>query len=149
MDIQEVCFEDLPAILELQKTCYTENAKRYNDFDIPPMQQTLTDLLAEFKESIILKAVVDDKIIGSIRAYQKNGTCYVGRVIVHPEFQNQGIGSKLLIKIEDYFENATRFELFTGFRDEKNLYLYQKLGYEIFYKKKVTENLEMVFLEKH
>lgn len=148
MDIEEAGLEDLPKILELQKICYTENAERYGNYDIPPIQQTLSELEEEYNDSIILKAIEDNKLVGSIRACQKNGTCHVGRVVVHPDYQNQGIGSKLMNKIEEYFKVIKRFELFTGFKDEKNLYLYQKLGYKIFRKEQVAENLEMVFLEK-
>ena len=80
MEIENVELIDLPSILELQKLCYQENAERYNDFKISPLVQTIDDLKEEFKYCIILKAEDDLKIIGSIRAFEKNGTCYIGRI---------------------------------------------------------------------
>ena len=99
MRIKEAEFQDLQTILELQKLCYEENAERYNDFNIPPMVQTLEEIQDEFKNNIILKAENVSKIIGSVRAYEKNGICYIGRLIVHPDFQNKGVGAKLMAAI--------------------------------------------------
>jgi hypothetical protein len=59
-----------------------------------------------------------------------------------------GIGRKLMAEIETVFPTAKRFELFTGHKSERNLYLYRKLGYEIFKQQPVNEKLSFVFLEK-
>ena len=83
-----------------------------------------------------------------MRAYEKEGTGYIGRLIVHPDFQNQGIGTKLIHKIEAIFQDAKRYELFTGHKSKRNLYLYQKLGYKKFKTEKINENLKLVYLEK-
>ena len=76
-----------------------------------------------------------------MRAFAEQGTCYIGRLIVHPDFQNQGTGTKLMNKIERLFNNSKRFELFTGHKSKWNIYFYQKLGYRIFMTKKITDNL--------
>lgn len=148
MEILAAQPEDLPEILELQRVCYTENAQRYNNFNIQPLTQTLQDFESEIKECTILKAVDQSKIVGSVRAFEKGGTCYIGKLIVHPDFQNKGLGRMLMNRLEMEFENALRFELFTGFRDEKNLYFYQKIGYIPFKQASVTDNLSLVYLEK-
>ena len=92
--------------------------------------------------------MINKRIIGSVRGYEDNNTCYVGRLIVHPAFQNQGYGTKLMAKIESIFKNVERYEIFTGYKDVKNLYLYQKLGYKKFKIEKVNENLFFEYLEK-
>jgi ribosomal protein S18 acetylase RimI-like enzyme len=72
-------------------------------------------------------------IIGSVRAYTKNDTCYINRLIVLPKYQNKGIGKALMSEIENQFKNnVARYELFTGSRDPRNLYLYSQLGYKSF-----------------
>lgn len=63
--------------------------------------------------------------------------------MVHPLKQGQGIGTKLLLEIEKQYQNQ-RYELFTSTRSEKNIALYQKLGYKIFDEKQVTEELRFV-----
>jgi ribosomal protein S18 acetylase RimI-like enzyme len=148
MEILKAQSDDLPEILELQKLCYTENANRYNNFDIQPLTQTLPDIENEYKKCTILKSLHQSKIVGSVRAFEKEGTCYIGKLIVHPDYQNKGIGRMLMNSLELEFGNAKRFELFTGFRDEKNLYFYKKIGYSQFKQVKVNDNLSLVYLEK-
>ena len=106
-------------------------------------------LRRKFEDQIFLKALVDDgKIIGSVRAYIRQGTCFIGRLIVHPDFQNQGIGTSLMHDIERRFTEAGRFELFTGHLSKRNMYIYQKLGYREFKRETVNKNLELVYMEK-
>lgn len=138
---------DLEEILKLQKLAYQENAIRYNDFAIQPLTQTLEGLKKESEGSIILKVVEDRMIVGSVRAFEKNGSCYIGKLIVHPGYQNRGIGKKLMKAIEKCFEGV-RFELFTGHLDEKNLAFYEKMGYRRFKEEKIHDALRFVFFEK-
>lgn len=116
--------------------------------DIPPLKQTLTDVENEFQKGIILKALDEDKtIIGSVRAFCDNGTVYIGKLMVHPLKQGQGIGTKLLLEMEKQYSDQ-RYELFTSTRSEKNITLYQKLGYKIFDEEQITEELRFVYMEK-
>lgn len=151
MTIKEVEFKDLACILELQKLCYQENAKRYNDFNIQPLTQTIKELEKDFnaKDHLILKVEDDSKIIGSIRGFVKNNICYIEKVIVHPDYQNKGLGTKLLTEIENRFDHVEKYELYTGFKDEKNIYFYKKSGYNIFKEETINENLKFVFMEKY
>ena len=50
--------------------------------------------------------------------------------------------------IELIFKDCNRFELFTGFKSEKNFHLYNKLGYKEFKQQKLNDNLVLVYLEK-
>jgi ribosomal protein S18 acetylase RimI-like enzyme len=148
MEIERAIISDAEEILSLQKLAYRSEAEIYNDFNIPPLVQTLESIEKDFENQYFLKAVMDGKIIGSVRAYTKEGTCYIGRLIVHPDFQNRGIGTDLMNEIERIFNTRRRFELFTGDKSERNLYFYQKLGYKIFKKAKITDQTMIVYLEK-
>ena len=148
MMIERAVTDDAEAILALQKLAYRSEAEIYNDFTIPPLTQTLEGIKKDFENQFFLKAIIDGKIIGSVRAFVKEGTCYVGRLIVHPDFQNRGIGTHLMNRIEKDFKEAKRFEIFTGHKSERNLYLYQKLGYQPFKSVKANEKLTIVYLEK-
>jgi ribosomal protein S18 acetylase RimI-like enzyme len=149
MTIIKAGVEDAGEILRLQKLAYQSEARIYNDNTIPPLVQTAEEIEADFNSQVFLKAVTDSgKIVGSVRICLDQGTCKIGRLIVHPDSQNRGIGTRLLKEIERRFENAGRFELFTGHRSERNLHLYRKLGYRIFRSEKVSESLTLVYLEK-
>jgi ribosomal protein S18 acetylase RimI-like enzyme len=150
MFIEQAKVEDAEEILKLQKLAYQSEAEIHRDFSISPLIQSIQEIEAEFENRIFLKALVDDeKIIGSVRAYESQGTCFIGRLIVHPDFQNQGIGTSLMHEVERRFGDAKSFELFTGHLSKRNLYLYQKLGYEAFNREKVNENLVLVYMEKN
>jgi ribosomal protein S18 acetylase RimI-like enzyme len=149
MEITKANFEDLPQILNLQKTAYLSEAKLLNNYSIQPLTQTLEEVENEFPKKIILK-LTDDKnneIIGSVRSYEENGCVYVGKLMVHPDYQNKGLGSSLLKAIESYYQNKT-FELYTSSKSEKNINLYKKNGYKEFKREKATDDLEMVFFKK-
>ena len=139
---------DLKDILELQKLSYQQEAHIYNDYNIPPLKQTYDEILNEYDKMTILKAVKDNKIVGSVRAYENNNSCYIGRLIVHPDFQNDGVGTNLMKTIESKFPNVNRFELFTGYKSDKNLYLYKKLGYEEYKRENLSDSIIIVYLEK-
>jgi ribosomal protein S18 acetylase RimI-like enzyme len=146
--ITKAIIDDAEEILKLQKLAYQIEAKRYNNFEIPSLKQTLEELKKQFKDHIILKAVSNGKIIGTVRAYEKDGTCFIGRLAVQPEIQNQGIGTALMKEIEEYYTPG-RYELFAGTESENNIHLYKKLGYNI-YKKDAYEcgDINIYYMEK-
>jgi len=139
---------DAEEILQLQKTAYLIEAERYHDYTIHPLRQTLAEIKEQVKTMIVLKAVSDGNIVGTVRAYKESETCYVGKLAVLPEKQNQGIGTALMQAIEKYFR-PKRFELFVGSKSDNNINLYQKLGYTP-YKSSRYEcgNIEILYMEK-
>ncbi|MCL4501369.1 MAG: GNAT family N-acetyltransferase [Deltaproteobacteria bacterium] len=140
---------DVTAILALQKLAYQSEARLYDDFSIPPLLQTLEELQQEFTHKTVLKATRGPIIIGSVRGFQQNGTCFLERLIVHPDHQSRGLGSALVRRLEGAFPEARRAELFTGHKSERNIRLYERLGYRIFRQEPVTANLSFVFMEKN
>jgi ribosomal protein S18 acetylase RimI-like enzyme len=149
MFIQRADLQDAAEILALQKTAYLSEAAIYDDYAIPPLVQTLEEMGDDLRTQVVLKVVIGDKIVGSVRAYQEQETCHIGRLIVHPDVQSRGIGTRLMHEIEVAFGGVRRFELFTGSRSERNLYLYRKLGYEPFKRQQISDAVTIVFLEKH
>ena len=148
MLIELADISDAQEILDLQKLAYQSEAALYHDYTIPPLTQSLEQMQEDLRKQVVFKATLDGKIIGSVRGYLRDGTCYIGRLIVHPEFQNRGIGTSLMKTIEQHFAQAQRYELFTGDRSERNLHLYHKLGYRVFRQEKLTDRTTIVFLEK-
>jgi GNAT superfamily N-acetyltransferase len=146
--ISSASFDDLESILILQKLAYQQEAKIYQDWSIPPLTQTLPEIQAEFGSCCFLKAEYSRAIVGSVRANLEGGTCSIGRLIVHPDFQHHGLGARLLYAIEEKFSSADRYELFTGARSEGNLRFYTKLGYRNYQTKFVSPGLTLIFLEK-
>jgi len=138
---------DLEEILILQKLAFQSEAALYDDYNIAPLLQTIEELRAEAADSLILKATADRRIVGSVRACRKEGTCSLGRLVVHPDYQNQGIGQRLVQAIQSCFSSC-RIELFTGSLSEKNLALYEKMGYRRFKTEETKPGQQMIYMEK-
>jgi ech hydrogenase subunit C len=162
---------DAPEILALQKVAYQSEAEIYGDDSLPALQQSLEQLQGDFDHApqpppngeeavvsatttkpapaVFLKAVVNGKIIGSVRGFQSNGTAHLSRLIVHPYFRGRGIGKKLLLSIEQAFPSAKRFEAYTGHKSKRNLNTLAKLGYTVYKNQPSTPTITWVYLEKH
>ena len=141
--------DDAPEILSLQKMAYQSEAELYNDFAMSPLRQTLEDMQQDFREMVFFKAVMNGQIVGSIRGYLEGDSCFLSRQIVHPVYQNLGIGGKLMREIEEYFSvTAKRYEIFTGQKSKRNIYFFEKHGYKIFKTTKVSNVRDRVYLQK-
>lgn len=141
--------DDLEAILELQKECYQTEAILHNEFNIPPLTQTLASIKEEFNQgTLFLKGMVNNQLIASVRGNIDASTAHIGRLMVKKEFQNQKLGQLLMKEIENKFIHCNRYELFTGFKSEKNIGLYKKIGYTEFKREHINTNITLVYLEK-
>ncbi|MCP4763760.1 MAG: GNAT family N-acetyltransferase [archaeon] len=149
MIIREANLEDAKTILEIQKLAFSIQGKLYNDNNLPPLIQSIEELEVDFLKYTFLIAILNKRIVGSVKVEEKeDNSCSIGRLIVHPDFQNKGIGTKLMHSVEEFFNNNERFELFTGHKSEKSLYLYNKLGYRELKIEKVNDYLNHIYLEK-
>lgn len=140
---------DASTILALQKLAYLSEARLYDDPALPPLTQTLESLIEELAASVALRALDGTRLAGSVRARESDGICHVGRLVVHPDSQGRGIGTMLMLEIERAFPAAARFQLFTGSRSERNIRLYERLGYVRSHEKVVSPSVTLVFMEKH
>jgi GNAT superfamily N-acetyltransferase len=127
--ISKAAITESEEILRLQKIAFITEGELYNNFNIEPLTQTIDSIKSDFSSYTFLKAEVDDKIIGSVKAIEKNGACSIGKLFVIPEFRNKGIGKMLMQGIEKEFSNALKYEIFTGSKSEHNIKFYASLGY--------------------
>ena len=147
MTISKAQYNDLQEILDLQYLAYQSEAALFKDKNIPPLRETIEEVTEEYNNGTILKMVSGEKIIGSVRAHEQNGSVYIGKLMVHPDHRCRGFGSMLLDEIEKYYPGK-RYELFTSTRSEDNIRLYQKHGYKIFDRKEISDELVFVYMEK-
>ncbi|MED1865745.1 GNAT family N-acetyltransferase [Fictibacillus nanhaiensis] len=146
--IKKATVFDAAEILALQKMAYVSEAELYDNFNIEPLKQSVADVEESIRLNHVLKYVYNGNIIGSVKAHEAGGTCYIGKLMVHPDFQNRGIGRKLVKEIEQLFAGY-RYELYTGSKSFKNISFYEKLGYKAFKTQKLDfEETIFVFMEK-
>ncbi len=163
---------DAGEILALQKVAYQSEAELYGDQSLPALQQTLEELEHDFERHpageasapgppstgadadadgdrvVFIKAVVNGKIIGSVRGYAVADTAYLSRLMVHPYFRGRGIGRKLLREIEQAFPQCRRFETKTGHQSKRNHFQLGVLGYRQFKTEPFNPSITWFYFEK-
>jgi GNAT superfamily N-acetyltransferase len=120
---------DASEILSLQKRAFQSEAKRYDNYEIAPLKQTLDEIVNDFIAYTFLKAMSGEKIVGAVKFRKIENKCWIGRVIVEPALQRKGIGTILLEKIEAIVPDAAEYFLFTGSDSPDNIAFYKKSGY--------------------
>jgi N-acetylglutamate synthase-like GNAT family acetyltransferase len=147
--IRQATTADAVAILAMQKEAYQSEAELYGEANVPPLHQTPEEMIRDIQTMMVLVGSHDAEIVGSVRVrLDEKKTAHVGRLIVQPDCQNQGLGRRLLAEIETAVPDAKRFELFTGHKSLKNLHLYQKAGYVEFDRKTAGSDLTLIYLRK-
>ena len=139
---------DAAELHELQRLAYRSEAELCGDWNIPPLVEPLAATERALADMVVLKAMLGGRIVGSVRGRMVGATCNVGRLIVHPDNQGHGLGTRLMLELEAALPQAKRFELFTGENSARNLHLYAKLGYRAFRTEPLSPQVMLVFLEK-
>lgn len=135
--------QDLQEILNLQHLAYQSEVMLQKKTSIPPLTQILPEMQQEFEKGIFLKAVDDNNtIVGAVRAYSENDILYIRKLIVHPDLQGQGVGTKLLEEIERICPHL-RCETFTSSKSERNIRLFERLGYSILKEQEISDGLKL------
>jgi Ni,Fe-hydrogenase III small subunit/N-acetylglutamate synthase-like GNAT family acetyltransferase len=147
--IQQAEPGDVPEILALQKVAYQSEAEVYGDQSLPALHQTLSDMDSDLGRMLFLKAVVNGKIIGSVRGYTSTDTAHVSRLIVHPYFRGRGVGRRLVNELERHFDSVRRYEAFTGHKSKRNLETFGRLGYVVYKTEPYSPTVTWVYLQKN
>ena len=148
MNIQPVRQQDLSEILAVQKAAFEAEAQLVNDWNIPPLTQTLDELADDWSQGIMLKAVNEDgTIVGTVRGHMAPDGFYIGRLAVQPQWQGRGCGSALLEAMIGRAE-SNRLVLFTSTKSKRNLRLYERFGFRPFKKSTTATGVPLVWLEK-
>ena len=123
--------DDAGELLTLQWAAYVPEAIRYHDLAMPPLTQTLGELHSELADPDVIALGVREngRLIGSVRMHRVGDAARLSRLIVAPDRQGEGLGSRLLLAAESVFPTTTAITLFTGEFSERTLELYHRHGY--------------------
>ncbi|WP_433468686.1 GNAT family N-acetyltransferase [Spirillospora sp. CA-128828] len=141
---------DAGEVMTVQRAAYVAEAQLYGDPFIPPLVESAEQLRKVLSgDAVVLKAVLDGRVVGAVRAQFSDHTCLVGRLVVVPDLQGRGIGRRLLAALEDEIAGrADACVLFTGHLSEANLRLYRRLGYSETHRERVAAHLTLVHMRK-
>jgi len=148
--VRDIRVEDAGEVLTLQRAAFVQEALIYGTPSLPPLTQTLDELVHELRDNLGCVAHDGPRLVGAIRARLDGPLLLVGRIAIAPDQQGGGIGSRLLAAVEDRGRaaGATEAELFTGSLSIANLRLYERLGYVETQRVAGDDGIEQVFLRK-
>lgn len=150
IQIRGILTSDAGEVLTLQRAAFVQEALIYGTPDMPPLTQTLDELRAELVQNLGRVALDGSRLVGAVRARRDGDLLLVGRLVIAPDRQGEGIGSMLLAAVERAGADAgaTTAELFTGSLSEANLRLYEREGYTESERVTGDDGVEQVFLRK-
>lgn len=74
---------------------------------------------------------------------------WISPMFIHPIYQGKGIAQKVIILIEGMFSKAQCFELATILEEERNCFLYEKMGYKRTEEtKKLNDKTTLIYYKK-
>ena len=140
---------DAGEIHTLQLAAYLSEAKAYDDLTIPPMQEALEGSVERVSAGGVWKAVAGTRIVGAVHVAVDGPVARIGRLMVAPDWQGKGVGTKLLRVAEQTAPaDVTHYELTTGAESERNLRFYRKAGYREVRTESQTAKVDLVLLAK-
>jgi GNAT superfamily N-acetyltransferase len=148
IQIENASIDDADTILKIQKAAFFDQANIYNNYELPPLTQSLESIKSEFYAKTFLKVLFKGQIIASVRFDVNDGYVNIDRMVVEPKHQNQGIGKALLKEIESRVPNAIAYQLFTGNKSVRNINLYNKMGYQIIRNETTNQGIKLLHMAK-
>lgn len=145
--IEPAVVADAGPLLVVQRSAYVSEAQWYGDARIPPLVETLDEVVAAISAGGVLVARLDSRLVGSVRWDTVDGLCHIGRLSVATDLQGQGLGSRLLAAAE-IAADAGSYTLFTGADSPHNIRLYERHGYSPSHTQQLDERVTFVHMTK-
>jgi GNAT superfamily N-acetyltransferase len=122
--------QDAGEQLVVQLSAFIAEARTYGTLEIPPLVETVDDMVREIESTVTTAAFRRHRMVGAARLTIDGEVGWISRVAVVPDEQGRGIGSALVEEVERSAPAGVRtFKLAAGTLSGGNLALYERLGY--------------------
>ena len=152
VNLEKAMESDANAIFDIQVQAFKPLLEKYKDVDTNPANESIERVLKRIHNPTgdFYKIHVDNVIVGAIYVLWKEQTQFwISPMFILSSFQGQGIAQKAITLVEEMFPQATSWELATIMEEERNCYLYEKLGYiKTGSIKKLNDNTTLGFYKK-
>jgi len=139
---------DAKDIFDLQELVHKSEEEIYTDRSVPLLTQSLEEIEKDLGEMTFFKAMMNNRVVGTVRAYEKGDNCCISRLMVNPLYQHHGIGRRLVEHAEKHFHKAKRFEVSVYTESRRNIVFFQGLGFSISKREKDPVGMEKVYMQK-
>ncbi|MEK3903957.1 GNAT family N-acetyltransferase [Paenibacillus sp. FSL R7-0179] len=150
--LSKATLEDAADIHAMQLQAFLPLLEKYKDHETSPANETLERIVERMNQDFIDYYIIYNAGIaaGSVRVKKKDKHEYwLGQICVLPQYQGLGIAQQAFALIEEVYADAQSWGLATIMQEERNCYLYEKLGYKRTPETQViNDKLTLCFYEK-
>ncbi|MDR2994594.1 GNAT family N-acetyltransferase [Bacillus cereus] len=144
---------DAEVIFQMQIDSFSPLLNTYKDYETNPANETIEKTICRINhvDGGFYKIIVDMNLVGAICISQKEtpSKFWISPMFIHPNYQGKGIAQKTLTLIEEMFLEATSWELATILEEERNCFLYEKMGYKrTQLEKKLNNKTTLIYYKK-
>jgi tRNA (guanine37-N1)-methyltransferase len=141
--------EDAGELYTLQLAAFLSEGRFYDDLSITPLAEGPEACVERLAKGGVLKAVAGTRIVGSVQLTVDGSVGHIERLMVAPDWQGRGLGTRLLRVAEQLAPaEVTSYLLDTGAESDRNLELYRRAGYRETGRRQQTPKVELVLLTK-
>lgn len=132
----------------LQHPAYRAEAALIGVADLPPLQDTV-ESIQSCKESFLGYRSSEEELVGAV-SYQmeREGHYRLCRLMVHPDFFRQGIGSQLIECLLIVLPKKSTVAVTAEIRNKPAIALYERFGFVRLDTYKPTAEITMLHLER-
>ncbi|WP_262495707.1 GNAT family N-acetyltransferase [Paenibacillus sp. B2(2019)] len=136
----------------MQVKAFMPLLEKYKDYETSPANESVEKMIDRINQSFTDYFMIktSDIAVGGVRIVKKeNNTYRVSPIFIMPEYQGMGIAQQVFAIIEQRYNDAKKWELDSIEQEQRNCYLYEKVGYKRTEEtKRINDKLTLVFYEK-
>lgn len=141
--LRKCTFGDIDFIFELKKLClkwYIEIVYGWNEED--QYKKTVNELKRNIDCMNVIHA--DNTAVGVTTFSEEDNVYCVGLTMIHPDYQNKGIGSAVIRDYINFAEKKNKRIIIKTYKDNPAQNLYNRLGFKVYDKDNSHIYLEII-----
>ena len=131
LSFRNVLFDDCEYILNLKELCLKWYIEIIYGWDTNIQREKTKHELEKHKEDMRI-IIVNNKDVGITTFYEENGEYVVGLIMVHPDCQGLGIGSKIINEYINIAKKEKKRIIIKTYKLNPAKKLYERLGFKIY-----------------
>ncbi len=150
ISLQKAYPSDAQSLYNLQKQVFKQMYEKYQDHDTTPFNQTFERFKERLNQGTFYKITIAQELVGSVHVYKKSaGVMRLHMINILEGYQGRGIAQTVIKRLEMLYPEARSWELDTILQEQKNCYLYEKMGYkQTGESKRINDKMTIVSYEK-
>ncbi|WP_426454983.1 GNAT family N-acetyltransferase [Paenibacillus sp. S-38] len=152
ISLQKAVESDAERIFSMQVRAFLPLLEKYQDYETSPANMTVEQVRARIRQpqSRYYLILSDGQPAGAIRVVRREEEKYwISPIFILPEYQGRGLAQRTIERVWELHSEAPCWHLATLLEEERNCYLYEKMGFvRTGEQKRLNERATLVFYRK-